>query len=170
MTELTVLDAYHSHLTELVRKHSRYVQFEDALSDAQIVLLLAVRGYQPAFHGAFWADFSCPQIVIRLKELQKQENSSFRWERLSLDAAVNAESKTSFSQFLIIEPPKITKIELQELLSLAPNPARQVGRRIIDKYSQAEIQQELLLSEPEYQNCLSELRTAWETYNQGCPY
>mgnify|MGYP004426401753 FL=1 len=127
MTELNVLDAYHSHLTELVRKHSRYVQFEDALSDAQIVFLLAVRGYQPAFHGAFWADFACPQIVIRLKELQ-------------------------------------------ELLSLAPNPARQVGRRIIDKYSQAEIQQEFLLSEPEYQNCLSELRTAWETYNRGCPY
>ena len=82
MTELNVLDAYHSHLTELVRKHSRYVQFEDALSDAQIVLLLAVRGYQPAFHGAFWADFACPQIVIRLKELQKQKNSSFRCERL----------------------------------------------------------------------------------------
>lgn len=60
MTELNVLDAYHSHLTELVRKHSRYVQFEDALSYAQIVLLLAVRGYQPAFHGAVHSGLISP--------------------------------------------------------------------------------------------------------------
>lgn len=170
MTELNVLDAYHSHLTELVHKHSRYVPFEDALSDAQIVLLLAVRGYQPAFHGTFWADFARPQIVVRLRELQKKNNALFRRERLSLDAAVNAESKPSFSQLLLIEPPKVTQIELRELLSFASKTAQLVGWRIIDQYSQEEIQRELLLSEQEYQHCLSSLRIAWEMYNQENHY
>lgn len=169
MTEQDVLDAYRPHLTKLIHRYCPYIPLEDALIDAQIVLLLAVRSYQPAFHGTFWADFACPQIIIHLKELQKQKNTLFRWERLSLDAAVSAELKTSFSQFLLIDSPKVTRIELRELLSLAPNMARQVGWRIINRYSQAEIQQALLLSEQEYQHCLSALRIAWETYNQGCP-
>ncbi|WP_455501402.1 hypothetical protein [Gemmiger sp.] len=166
MTEQDVLDAYRPLLTELIHKYSSYIPSEDALSEAQIVLLLAIRSYQPAFHGAFWADFARPQIVALLRELQKKKNVLFRRERLSLDATVNAESETPFSQFLLIEPPKVTQIELQELLSLAPDTAQQVGWRIIDRYSPAEIQQYLLLSEQEYQHCLSSLQIAWKTYNQ----
>lgn len=170
MTEQDVLNVYQSHLVKLIRKYSPSVPFEDALSDVQIVLLLAVRSYRPAYHGAFWADFACSQVIMRLKELQKEKNTLYRRERLPLDAAISDESKTTFAQFLLIEPPKINQIELWELLSRAPEIAQKVGWRIIDKSSQAEIQQDLHLSAQEYQNCLYALQTVWETYNQESPY
>ena len=169
MTEQNVLDFYRPNLIGLIYKCSSHIPFEDALSVSHTELLLALRNYHPAYHGVFWADYAAPRIRAKLKDLQKQQNTLRRKERVSLDAAVTDDTETTFGQFLLVSSPKVNRIELWELLSHAPYNAQQVGWRIIDKYSKAEIQSDLHISEQEYQGCLCALQKAWESYNQGVP-
>ena len=166
MTEQDVLEAYQPALISLIHKYSPYTPFDDALSTAQLELLLALRRYHSAYHGTFWTDFACQKVCAQLKELQKQQNSLQRHQRLSLDAPVNNESCTTFGQLFLTESPKVTRIELQEMLSYAPPKAQQVAWRVIDKYSPTEILNDLQISQSEYQQHLCMLQKAWEAYNQ----
>lgn len=166
MTEQDVLNAYQLRLTNLVHKCSPRIPFDDACIAAQMELLLLLRGYRPAYHGTFWEGYARPGITDKLKELQKQQNTLRRIERVSLDAVVTDETDTTFGQLLLIEQPKINQVELRELLSYAPPTARQVGWCIINRYSQAEIQEDLRLSDEEYKHNLCALQKAWEEYNR----
>lgn len=166
MTEQDVIDFYRPYLSNLARKFSPRIPSADAICDAEIELLLAIRGYRPAFHGPFWKTYAYPKITSRLIELQKQQNTLRHWESFSLNDNVTDESHTTFLQFLLVESPKVTRIELRELLSYAPKKAREVGWMIIDNYSPSEIQESLHISRSEYHHCLCALKDAWENYNQ----
>lgn len=166
MTEQDVLEAYQPILIGLIHKYCPYTPFDDELSTAQLELLLALRCYCSAYHGTFWTDFACQKVCTQLKELQKQQNSLQRYQRISLDAPISDESCTTFGQLFLTESPKVTRIELQEMLSHAPQTAQQVAWRVIDKCSPAEILNDLQISPSEYQRRLCMLQKAWEAYNQ----
>lgn len=167
MTEEAALEAYRARLERSARKHAPHT-FEDALSDAKIEFLLALRSYYPAYHGAFWKDYAYPKVRNHLKTMQKAESERYCKNAFSLDAAVSEESETTYGQFLLVESAKVTGIELREMISQTSSLAQKVGWRIIEKDSPEEIQTELRISAQSYQECLMELKQAWENYNRDC--
>lgn len=165
LTEKDVLVAYNPYLAELVNRHAPHVSFADAFADAQEEMLLCIRCYREGFHGKFWNDYTRPKISERLKELQKEQNTQKRKERIHLDAHIE-DSEDTFGKLLLVEQAKITRVELFELISHAPKQAREIAWMIVQKYTRPEIEVILQLSPGDYQQALLQLRTVWEEYNK----
>lgn len=166
LTEQDLMVAYVPYLTKLVREYAPRVPFADAFADAQEELLLCIRCYRRAFHGSFWIDYARPKVCERLKELQKAQNVRQHRERVNLDACIKEDSEETFGKLLLVEPAKVTGIELFELISRVPKQAQKIGHMIVDKYTQPEIEAALHLSPGDYQRALAQLGSAWEEYNR----
>ena len=166
LTENDLMVAYVPYLTKLVREYAPRVSFKDAFAEAQEELLFCIRCYRRAFHGRFWIDYARPNVCERLKVLQKAQNARQHWERVSLDACIKEDSEETFGKLLLVEPAKVTGIELFELISRASKQAQRVGHMIVDKYTQPEIEAMLHISHEDYQHALAQLGTTWEEYNR----